>query len=310
MGVKFDQVRKRPLWLYKIAGIRLELDGFCSAHKIAFEYQGEHHYRQVGYCKALLEKVKFRDGAKLAACKLAGVHLLIVPTLAKNWNEQQAGEHVLKCLIEAEFLPVVTPDQIPDFIKHEPEKLATFKSSVEEKGGIVLEACYKGYHRGHLIQCGCGNEWAASPASIFRGCWCPKCGRVKVLAGAAMFKKQKLINDKPKNFERLRLAIERLGGVLLENEYKGCSKPHLTQCGICGHQWGASPQTIFKGSFCLKCGQEKLIGSARAVAKKRTEERNRKSADAKALKAKGVSTFEIAKKLSLSQHTIRLYLRT
>lgn len=179
LGIRFDQVRKRPSWLHKIAGIRLELDGFCSNHLIAFEYQGEHHYKQVGYCLTNLEKVQARDAAKLAACIVAGVRLLVVPTLPKNWSVAQAGEHVLNVLSKAGLRPVLTLNQIPRFVKLEPEKLATLRAAIKAKGGILLEPSYNGYHRPHLVQCGCGNKWGSSPASIFRGCWCPKCGRRK-----------------------------------------------------------------------------------------------------------------------------------
>ena len=309
MGVKFDQVRKRPSWLHKITGSRLELDGFCSTRNIAFEYQGEHHYKQVGYNHSTLAVVQARDEKKKIACQIAGVQLLVIPTLHKNWKEADAGEHVWNFLKFSGLPPVTTLDNVPRFIKVEPEKLAVLREAVTKRGGVLLETSYKGYRRPHLVRCGCGNEWGASPVSIFQGSWCPKCGRLKVLAGAASYKKQKYNNDRPRNLERLRQAIEKFGGTLLETEYKGYKTPHLMRCNQCGYQWSATPNSIYQGSFCKKCGQKKLVEAARASTKKRSEEKTMRVSEANVLIADGTSIIDVATKLKKTPHTVRRYLR-
>lgn len=72
---------QRPEWLrYPSTKRPLELDGYNVREKIAFEYQGEHHYMVRFFSKKLsLDEVRRRDEFKKVQCGIQGVTLLIIP---------------------------------------------------------------------------------------------------------------------------------------------------------------------------------------------------------------------------------------
>lgn len=75
----------------------LELDGYCPEYKIAFEYQGEHHYifphkfwknRKTGKC-GKKERINFlksikKDKYKVTKCKTLNIALIIIPYTEKD----------------------------------------------------------------------------------------------------------------------------------------------------------------------------------------------------------------------------------
>lgn len=73
---KFPTVR--PKWLIHSTK-PLELDGYNKKLKIAFEYQGQHHYREVGHYKMALKEVQKRDAIKVKICNEMGIKLIIIP---------------------------------------------------------------------------------------------------------------------------------------------------------------------------------------------------------------------------------------
>lgn len=84
-GFSFERIR--PEWLFNNKSKkRLELDGFCNELNIAFEYNGEFHYRQT-YRKndrAKLIKVKERDRIKRKLCIKNNIDLIVIPYYIKD----------------------------------------------------------------------------------------------------------------------------------------------------------------------------------------------------------------------------------
>jgi hypothetical protein len=80
---KFD--KKRPLWLHGTIG-RLELDGYCEELNIAFEYNGEQHYKFVPYWhktqKRFGESI-IRDKEKEKLCIENNTKLIIISYTVK-----------------------------------------------------------------------------------------------------------------------------------------------------------------------------------------------------------------------------------
>lgn len=80
-GVPF--VRDRPEWLINPeTGRRMELDGWNSSLKIAFEYNGEQHYKSDHHFNRSYDmflKQVARDNAKVDICDSQGVYLITVP---------------------------------------------------------------------------------------------------------------------------------------------------------------------------------------------------------------------------------------
>jgi len=78
----------RPAWLKNPkTGWNLELDGYCSELKLAFEYNGRQHYEAISFCSSLtqeqindnFEQQKERDKLKIKLCKENGVKLIVIP---------------------------------------------------------------------------------------------------------------------------------------------------------------------------------------------------------------------------------------
>jgi len=55
-----------------------------------------------------------------------------------------------------------------------------------------------------------------------------------------------------------RIAIER-DGVCLSKYYLGSGKKMKWKCNKDGYEWEATPNSIFRGSWCLKCYRKKQI---------------------------------------------------
>lgn len=85
---KFEKIK--PHWLKNPeTNYRLELDGYSKELGIAFEYQGEQHYKLVSKYKMTektLEKQKYRDEYKKNKCKELGIILITVPHLSKTFR--------------------------------------------------------------------------------------------------------------------------------------------------------------------------------------------------------------------------------
>jgi len=83
--------RCRPSFLKGRRGWPLELDGFCSELKMAFEYQGEQHYDPthffVRHIEGAYDELCARDMLKVALCNAVCVRLVVVPCTVKDrWS--------------------------------------------------------------------------------------------------------------------------------------------------------------------------------------------------------------------------------
>lgn len=90
--------KTKPEWLkYPLTGRFLELDGYNDPIKIAFEYQGPHHYKPFyydDYNQVNFEKTIKRDDFKRKKCEEMGVLLIIVPhwISPKDWEKLILGK--------------------------------------------------------------------------------------------------------------------------------------------------------------------------------------------------------------------------
>ncbi len=93
----------------------MELDIFLPLEKLAFEYQGEHHYGNVyGAGMGNYGEMKQRDEEKIEACSEAGITLVEVPYW---WDKQPSSlaasiyqlrkDLVLKCKVDEKPIPLM-----------------------------------------------------------------------------------------------------------------------------------------------------------------------------------------------------------
>ena len=132
LGLQFE-VRRKPQWLKEETGLALELDGLNGDQRIAFEYQGEHHYRQLAHFEKTVEEVQQRDAMKVAAAAARGYLLIVVSAFPRDYTDRVARGHVLDTL--ARYVPadrhaemVARAVAAPRFVRKEPRTPISLKS--------------------------------------------------------------------------------------------------------------------------------------------------------------------------------------
>lgn len=100
--VQHQFVSCRPSFLGK-----LELDGYCKKHELAFEYNGIQHYQYHPYFhkrRTDFERQCERDYQKQILCKRYGIHLMIVPYSYTWRNVYPMSTYIYSILLEAETI--------------------------------------------------------------------------------------------------------------------------------------------------------------------------------------------------------------
>lgn len=233
---KFPKVK--PIWLTNVRGNRMELDGFCQELNLAFEYQGEQHYKIGPFTRneKALQTRKADDLQKLQLCKANGVSLALI----KYTQDLSELPKFLKNFLSTNQIDL----RIADFEKDiDFNKVYSHKSRIQElddiavkKGGKCLS---KKYIRGTeklTWQCVEGHIWRATATNVKnKNRWCPKCAKNTLLT----------IDD-------MRMIAKERGGQCLSGEYVNNETKLKWQCAN-GHEWEAIPSAIKRGSWCGVC---------------------------------------------------------
>ncbi|MHA1682793.1 MAG: hypothetical protein ACTSUE_17780 [Promethearchaeota archaeon] len=123
------------------------------------------------------------------------------------------------------------------------EKLEEFKKIARDRGGECLSTEFVTMHSPLKWRCSEGHEWESRPDHIRKGSWCPKCSRKA--------NKTKYTIDDMKEIARKRK------GSCLSEKFSNVNSKLKWRCSE-GHEWEATPASILKGSWCLKCMQESM----------------------------------------------------
>lgn len=180
-GKTFDRTRREE-WLG-----RLELDGYDSELKLAFEYQGKQHFDHVPHFHrgdGQFESQQLRDTRKRELCKQNGVILLEVPYTIKTNDIRLA---VRQMLIDSKFDiadAIGSDDAFYNTCRASPfrnQQLAFAKEIANVKGGICNATRCMGYDFKMSFTCRDNHEFKASLQDInqkrSRGPrFCPECG--------------------------------------------------------------------------------------------------------------------------------------
>jgi hypothetical protein len=238
-GKHFPKVK--PKWLRNSRGKLMELDGFCSDIKLAFEYHGEQHYRHVPYFHKTIEKFFQRqedDRLKEILCVKHGVVLLVIPYTVVP---EDMPAFISAALADREFpFHHKSPHMISVANYVLPDRLREMYDLARKKGGLCVSSKYVNNSTPIRWRCSIGHEWNASPASIRRGSWCPGC-----------------IGHLPpdESLEVLKtLALER-GGECLSAEYVHGKEKLRWRCNF-GHVWEAAANNVKSGSWCPSCARK------------------------------------------------------
>ena len=85
---KFQRIR--PSWLMNNNQNKMELDGYNEDLKIAFEYNGEQHYKKIKKYNQTdldLKQRKLDDRMKSEICLVKGIKLVVIPPFKQTDNE-------------------------------------------------------------------------------------------------------------------------------------------------------------------------------------------------------------------------------
>ncbi len=237
---KFD--KNKPSWLLNSRGNRMELDGFSSKLKIAFEYNGIQHY-QISHYTDTKEKLKLRindDEDKKKQCTKEGIKLFVfdfnddllqLPKLIR----QKSKQFGLGCR-DIDFNVSIDLSKV----YHGTFYIQYYKELAKSRSGRCLSKVYLGWDKKLKWKCSEGHIWEAIPNSVNGGSWCSKCSGNEVLTIEEMHK----------------IASIR-GGKCISTKYVNNQTKLKWQCAN-GHVWEAIPSTIKnRGSWCKKCSDKK-----------------------------------------------------
>lgn len=104
--IGYNFPKKRPKFLKG-----LELDGFCTELKLAFEYQGQQHFEYVPYFhreKDALANQQERDQRKRDLCKDNDIILIEVPYQYDHKDPNKMEIYILKQLIKYDFIRTIS----------------------------------------------------------------------------------------------------------------------------------------------------------------------------------------------------------
>lgn len=208
---RMDFPPARPLWMPvgPSRKHRLTLDGYNDQLKMAFEYQGPHHYDDPEVMKT--------DERKQLACDKHGVRLVVV----KGTKKPFPPENVLAQIKEAFRLARIRKSpELPtyDLFEHELKQLRLL---AEKKGGTCLADVFKGWDAQYEWKCSNSDHpsWTATRYQIDKvGTWCGHC------AGNA-----------PLDIEKLQTWGRTNGLELLDVEYHGANAKYRWRCSNADH---------------------------------------------------------------------------
>ncbi len=244
-------------WLVNQAGKKIQLDGYCEKLGIAFEYQGEQHYREVKlfHRKKTLDMQKQVDALKQELCRRKEITLIEVPFYISDKN---MGSYILKQLQKNKLkIPHKTLPMLNTLLSKvcSPHKLQEMKDLAKENGGWCLSKSYIGALTKLIWKCKAGHLWEAIPSSVKRRTWCSVCAYRK-------------------NGLKKRLTIGEMQGLAakrkwncLSTSYLGNHHALIWKCER-GHIWEAPASRIKSGAGCPECaGRRQTIDDMQKVAK-------------------------------------------
>lgn len=102
--------KKRPSFLRYKYGSNLELDGFNSEYKYAFEYQGIQHYKYNSFFHRTLEEFEYiqeKDKWKCEQCNENGVSLMLIPYKYDYRDEGEMRAYIKTQIQFLDWIPQV-----------------------------------------------------------------------------------------------------------------------------------------------------------------------------------------------------------
>jgi hypothetical protein len=238
---EFSKVK--PSWLVSTRGALLELDGYCEALRLAWEYHGQQHYEFVPHFHKNLRDFRLRlkdDQLKRAKCSRHGVKLVEVPYTVplrqlEKWLRVELEKHGVRPLRSK-------PVPLSILNAYRSDQVAAMQAIAQSRGGTFLSAEFLGEGYKHRWKCNEGHEWEARPRDIkHHRSWCPTCG------AARRGRRRRL------GIEAMRALGRERGGECLSRIYVNSQTKLRWRCKE-GHEWEAAPSNVkHNATWCPKC---------------------------------------------------------
>lgn len=175
-NMSFPKVR--PSWLLSVDGHRMELDGYNADLKIAFEHQGDQHFKLTYFHnEKSFNKRKENDERKRFLCKKHNVSLIEIPQIFSRTELKNLTKTIKKQLPEKYFISDSFDVDLKDVYIN--NKLKDFAQIAESHGGEIISEKYLGDKHKLHVKCSCGREWHAWPSNLKKGHWCASCSNKK-----------------------------------------------------------------------------------------------------------------------------------
>ena len=237
--------RVRPKWLINpLTGKRMELDGYCEELLIAFEYQGEQHYKYNDHFYKNNESFirrKQDDQQKRTICNKKGIRLIEIPYYIEFIDlPKYIISECNKAGVRVKNIPIEIYDYKSFNEVYISGNIERMKEIATSHGGKCLSENYINAKTKLLWKCSRGHTWKAVPDSIVSGTWCPICGKNKSAI------KRKL------TIQEMREIAKSRGGIYLSEIYVNANTTLKWKCSE-GHQWEATPGNIKSGKWCPIC---------------------------------------------------------
>lgn len=247
---KYDFEKCYPKWLKNKNGHQLELDGYCPELGIAFEHNGEQHYKAIKYNNNYtnFEKIQENDNIKYKLCKENNIKLIIIPVLNKFCKKSEFKQLIINLSKELIFN---LPDNYNDIII---DWESFHMNSASKEKFLKLKEIFASQNLEFL------NDKYMGTDSKFKF-KCLKCNHIEnahylivsrfILKKTYSCKKCIKIN---KLLEARELALKRSGKCLSETFTSNLS----WECDQ-KHQWNAEFYHIKKGSWCRICSYKNKL---------------------------------------------------
>jgi len=244
--------RSHPAWLRGKKDYPWELDGYSESLGLAFEHQGQQHYKKAYYqSERKFDELKRRDRRKRDICRRHGVVLIAIPEVPTLTPVADLLALLYKKLKRAKILPPKNRWDIPVDINEAyrtagaEEQLEWVRQIAKERGGKCLAERWEGDAVKVSWECVEGHRWLAKPNSIKSGRWCLRCAGLE-----------------RKTIEDMRQVAAQRGGECLSTKYENMATKLRWRCRK-GHEWNAKPGNIINvNSWCPVCRDRKSLRSA------------------------------------------------
>ena len=259
---------KKPKWLVNKDGNLMEFDGYNEKLGIAFEHQGEQHYRHVDYfhTKKQFSKRIRDDKEKAKLAKNFNVKLILIPEIRSKLHTNE-----LLMFLEKEFKRLnIIPSHDISKIKL-PIKEA-YKSSIKDYLKTISKAnklkpnidTYTTKYKSMSWICSEGHEFESPPKRIERGKSCYICsGEDKSrYYGSNNAEKMKY------NITFFKELAKGKHGKCLSKEYKNIKTKLKWEC-LKGHKWEATALSILNNIWCPECSGKPSLNKAQELAKEK-----------------------------------------